>query len=128
MSKVLLISTGGTITMVRQKGTNALVPADIETFKAFMPELFASDVKVDIQAFTPLIDSSDIGPDSWRKMAQMPLLARFLTWNSSIHPARRSQHGVLPPTVSGLHRQNGPFRQALPLASGEWHVRWATRP
>lgn len=71
MSKVLLISTGGTITMVRQKGTNALVPADIETFKAFMPELFASDVKVDIQAFTPLIDSSDIGPDSWRKMAQM---------------------------------------------------------
>ena len=71
MSKVLLISTGGTITMVRDAKSDALVPADIETFKAFMPELFAGDIHVDIQAFSPLIDSSDIGPDSWRQIAQM---------------------------------------------------------
>lgn len=71
MSKVLLISTGGTITMVRDKKSDALVPADMETFKAYMPELFAGSIGVDIQAFTPLIDSSDIGPDSWRQMAQM---------------------------------------------------------
>ena len=71
MSKVLLISTGGTITMVRDKVTAALKPADIETFKAFIPELFAGSVDIDIQAFSPLIDSSDIGPDSWRQMAQM---------------------------------------------------------
>jgi len=71
MSKVLLISTGGTITMVRDKNTDALVPADLETFKAYMPELFVGNVAVDIQAFAPLIDSSDIGPDSWRQMAQM---------------------------------------------------------
>ena len=70
MSKVLLISTGGTITMVRDKKSDALVPADIETFKAYIPELFAGDTDVDIQAFTPLIDSSDIGPDSWCKIAQ----------------------------------------------------------
>ena len=70
MSKVLLISTGGTITMVRDKKSDALVPADIETFKAYIPELFAGDIAVDIQAFTPLIDSSDIGPDSWCKIAQ----------------------------------------------------------
>ena len=70
MSKVLLISTGGTITMVRDKKSDALVPADIETFKAYIPELFAGDMAVDIQAFTPLIDSSDIGPDSWCKIAQ----------------------------------------------------------
>ena len=71
MSKVLLISTGGTITMVRDKVSGALVPADIETFKAFMPELFAGDIQVDIQAFTPLIDSSDIRPESWIQMARM---------------------------------------------------------
>lgn len=71
MSKVLLISTGGTITMVREKVSGALVPADMETFKAFIPELFAGEVEVDIQAFTPLLDSSDVGPDSWRQMAQM---------------------------------------------------------
>ena len=55
MSKVLLISTGGTITMVRDAATKALVPADMETFKAFIPELFAGDIHVDIQAFAPLI-------------------------------------------------------------------------
>ncbi len=71
MSKVLLISTGGTITMVRDKKTQALVPAEMETFKAYMPELFAGPVEVDIEAFSPLIDSSDIGPDSWVRMARM---------------------------------------------------------
>jgi L-asparaginase len=71
MSKVLLISTGGTITMVREQTSGALVPADLETFKAFMPEPFAGSIQVDIQAFDPMIDSSDIGPDSWRRMAEM---------------------------------------------------------
>ena len=71
MSKVLLISTGGTITMVRDKASGALVPAEMETFKAFMPELFAGNVEVEIEAFSPLIDSSDIGPDSWEKMARI---------------------------------------------------------
>ena len=71
MSKVLLISTGGTITMVRDKASGALVPADMETFKAYMPELFAGEIQVDIEAFTPLIDSSDIGPQIWEQVAQM---------------------------------------------------------
>ena len=70
MSKILLISTGGTITMVRDAVSGALVPADMETFKAFMPELSAGDFQVEIQAFTPLIDSSDIGPASWEQMAR----------------------------------------------------------
>ncbi len=71
MSKVLLISTGGTITMVRSKHSGALVPADIETFKAFMPELFAGNIHVDIQAFSPLLDSSDVNPECWERMARM---------------------------------------------------------
>ena len=71
MSKVLLISTGGTITMVRSKHSGALVPADIETFKAFMPELFAGNIHVDIQAFSPLLDSSDVNPECWVRMARM---------------------------------------------------------
>lgn len=71
MSKVLLISTGGTITMVREKASGALVPADMETFKAYMPELTAGDFEVQIQALNPLIDSSDIRPESWQQMAQL---------------------------------------------------------
>ena len=57
--------------MVREKGTEALVPANMETFKAFIPELNAGVIDVDIEAFHPLIDSSDIGPESWKQMAQM---------------------------------------------------------
>ena len=71
MNKVLLISTGGTITMVRDRKTGALIPADMETFKAYLPELFAGEVDVETEAFSPLIDSSDIGPESWRRIAQM---------------------------------------------------------
>ena len=57
--------------MVRDKVSNALVPADMQTFKAFMPELFAGPIEVEIEAFSPLIDSSDIRPASWQQMAQM---------------------------------------------------------
>ena len=69
MSKVLLILTGGTICMVRNRETGALHPADIQTFKDFVPELFASEVKVDLLPFDPLIDSSDVNPENWARMA-----------------------------------------------------------
>ena len=70
MCTVRLISTGGTITMVRDKDSGALVPADIETFKAYLPELFAGTIQVDIEAFSPLLDSSDVNPAGWVRMAQ----------------------------------------------------------
>ena len=57
--------------MVRDEATKALAPADIETFKAYIPELFAGSVQVDIRAFSPLIDSSDVNPDCWVRMARM---------------------------------------------------------
>lgn len=69
--KVLLIFTGGTISMVRDAQTGALHPADLQTFKAFVPELFAGDVQVEMIPFEPLLDSSDLNPDNWRMMAHM---------------------------------------------------------
>ena len=69
--KVLLIFTGGTISMVRDAETGALHPADLATFKAFVPELFASAIHVDMLPFDPLIDSSDVSPAQWQKMARM---------------------------------------------------------
>ena len=69
--KVLLIFTGGTISMVRDAHTGALHPADLQTFKAFVPELFAGDVHVEMIPFEPLLDSSDLNPDNWRMMARM---------------------------------------------------------
>ena len=71
MSKVLVILTGGTITMVRDRESGALHPADMETFKAFVPELFTSDIHIDMEAFTPLLDSSDVNPENWARMAHV---------------------------------------------------------
>ena len=57
--------------MVRDKASEALMPADMETFKAYMPEWVGGDVHVDIQAFSPLLDSSNVTPECWVKMGQM---------------------------------------------------------
>ena len=59
--------------MVRDAHTGALHPADLQTFKAFVPELFAGDVHVEMIPFEPLLDSSDLNPDNWRMMARMVL-------------------------------------------------------
>lgn len=68
---VLLIFTGGTISMVRDAKTGALHPADMQTFKNYVPELFAGDIHVDMIPFAPLLDSSDLNPDNWSQMAQI---------------------------------------------------------
>lgn len=71
MSRVLVISTGGTITMVRDSKTGALVPADIFTIRTFLPESFDQNIDVDFQSFPSLVDSSDVGPERWLEMALM---------------------------------------------------------
>lgn len=57
--------------MVRDKDTGALSPADMETFQAFVPELFSNDINIEIEAFSPLVDSSDVDPGKWAKMAHL---------------------------------------------------------
>lgn len=69
MKRILVLLTGGTITMVRDNESGALSPADVDTFKAYVPELFIGNVEVEMLPFTPLIDSSDSCPDDWVKMA-----------------------------------------------------------
>ena len=57
--------------MVRDRESGALLPADMETFKAFVPELFTSDIHIDMEAFAPLLDSSDVNPENWARMAHV---------------------------------------------------------
>ncbi len=66
---VLLIFTGGTISMAANPETGALQPIDFESVQKLMPEL--DDLSIHIQAFPllPLIDSSDVGPDTWERIA-----------------------------------------------------------
>jgi len=68
--RVLLILTGGTISMVRNPQTGALTPASVEVFRSLVPELVNTEVQVSILPFEPLIDSSDVNPDHWIKMAR----------------------------------------------------------
>ena len=69
MSKVLLLLTGGTISMVQDADSGALRPADEQTFRRSVPEL--NNIDVDIIAFTPLLDSSDVNPECWSRMASI---------------------------------------------------------
>lgn len=68
---VLLIVTGGTISMVSDPQTGALRPADIATFKQFVPELLNYGIHIDILAFDELVDSSDVNPEMWSRLAHM---------------------------------------------------------
>lgn len=70
MKNVLLILTGGTISMVKNQKTGALYPADTATFTAYVPELANGDIQVDMLPFNPLIDSSDVSVEDWVRMAK----------------------------------------------------------
>ncbi|MHB9055551.1 MAG: asparaginase [Paludibacteraceae bacterium] len=66
---VLLIFTGGTISMSSDPETGALRPADFESLQKMMPELDNLGIHVKGEPLLPLVDSSDIGPDTWERIA-----------------------------------------------------------
>jgi L-asparaginase len=62
---VLLILTGGTISMGENSASKSLCPLDCESVLASIPELENLNVAISSVAFNPLIDSSDFQPDNW---------------------------------------------------------------
>lgn len=68
---ILLILTGGTISMVRDSKTDALKPADVGLLEEYIPELFESGIDVTLFHFDSLIDSSDVSPQDWSKIASV---------------------------------------------------------
>lgn len=68
-SAVLLIFTGGTISMSEDPKTGALRPIDFERLQELLPELSQIGIRVESIPFLPLIDSSDVHPVTWEKMA-----------------------------------------------------------
>ncbi len=68
MTKILIIYTGGTIGMVHDhKGQ--LVPFDFDNIKNNVPELNRLNYHIDVISFNPLIDSSNMSPSDWKKIA-----------------------------------------------------------
>jgi L-asparaginase len=68
-SAVLLLFTGGTISMSEDPATGALRPIDFNRLQELMPELKQTGIKVKSIPFLPLIDSSDVHPEVWERMA-----------------------------------------------------------
>ncbi|MDH6310829.1 L-asparaginase [Dysgonomonas sp. PFB1-18] len=65
---ILLIYTGGTIGMVENPDTGSLEPFDFAHLNSHLPELQRFRFQVDHIVFSPVIDSSDITPEHWKKL------------------------------------------------------------
>jgi len=67
---ILIIYTGGTIGMVQEPETGSLVPFDFSHISNQVPELVRFGYKLHTITFDPIIDSSDVNPDLWIRMAE----------------------------------------------------------
>jgi len=68
-SAVLLLFTGGTISMSENPTTGALRPIDFERLQEYLPELKQTGIRIKSIPFLPLIDSSDVHPPVWERLA-----------------------------------------------------------
>ena len=70
-TKVLLIYTGGTIGMIKDSETGILKPFDFEQIKKEVPELNKFECEIEALSFENPIDSSNVDPDTWVKIAHI---------------------------------------------------------
>ena len=70
-SSVLLIYTGGTIGMKEDPRDQSLKPFDFGQILQEVPELRKFACRIDVHTFTPLIDSSDVEPAMWKRLAAL---------------------------------------------------------
>ena len=68
---ILLIYTGGTIGMIENPETGALLNFDFDQFQHYVPELKRLHLQIHSYTFNPPIDSSDMEPKHWVKIAPM---------------------------------------------------------
>ncbi len=71
MSAILMIYTGGTIGMIQDTETGLLKPFDFDYLSNEIPELNKLDYQIDTFCFETPIDSSDMSPAVWRKIARI---------------------------------------------------------
>ena len=67
---ILIIYTGGTIGMVNDPVTGSLVPIDFRHISDQVPELRRFGFTLDSVTFDPVIDSSDVSPETWVEIAE----------------------------------------------------------
>ena len=70
-SAILIIYTGGTIGMKQDPVDQTLKPFDFSQIADEVPELRKFAVRIDAYTFDPLIDSSDVEPSLWIRLAHL---------------------------------------------------------
>lgn len=68
---ILLIYTGGTIGMIENPSTGALENFNFEQLQKYIPELATFGFPINSVQFEPLVDSSDMNPDAWRRIVRI---------------------------------------------------------
>lgn len=68
---ILLLYTGGTIGMKTDPETGVLSPFKFDQIEEEVPELKKFNISLSTVTFTPLIDSSNVTPELWSKIAQV---------------------------------------------------------
>jgi L-asparaginase len=70
-TSILLIYTGGTIGMVQDIKSGALYPLSSDELYRNIPVLENFNYNIEIHCFDPLIDSADMNPGFWVKLAEV---------------------------------------------------------
>ena len=68
--KILIIYTGGTIGMMQDAKTRALIPFDFSNIYEQVPRLSFYDIEIETFAFENPMDSSDMVPQDWKRIAE----------------------------------------------------------
>lgn len=68
---VLIVYTGGTIGMKTNPETGSLAPFNFDEIEAEVPELKKFKAEIDTITFDPVIDSSDVSPEMWSRLAEI---------------------------------------------------------
>lgn len=68
---ILLLYTGGTIGMVKNFDSGALIPLDFDNLLQNIPELKQLDCNISTISFESPIDSSNMNPEYWSKIAYL---------------------------------------------------------
>lgn len=68
---ILVIYTGGTIGMIKDPDSGALTPFNFGQIYDQMPLLKSFNYEIDFISFDPLVDSSNMKPEMWVRLAQL---------------------------------------------------------
>lgn len=70
-TSILIIYTGGTIGMMQDPETSALAPFNFDAMYKHIPVLANFNYQIDTYCFDPVIDSSNMNPTFWVRLAEI---------------------------------------------------------